>query len=102
MCGYRPADEDRKRACDTSILVNVTQACRERSRVLRVGYGDQHPWQIVDWKTTGAQLNPFRAVTGRHHQRHTGDPYEVLAGVYPPEALEEMRQHYGLVEAVAA
>jgi glycosyltransferase involved in cell wall biosynthesis len=101
-CGYRPADEDRARACDTSILVNVTRACREQNRTVRIGYGDQHPWQIVDWKTTGTQLNPFGAVTSRHHHRLTGDPFETLAGIFPPEALDEMRDHHAARHEVAA
>ena len=58
--GYRPADEDRKRACDTSILYNTRRAYRSTGRELRVVYGDLHARQIVDWKSHGVQFNAYR------------------------------------------
>ena len=89
---YRPADEDRKRACDTSILVNVTRASRPQPIIRE---GDRHAFQIVDWKTAGQQLNGFATVTAAHRRgRSWRSPWTALAGVYPPEAIEEMRTHY--------
>ena len=95
---YRPADEYRKRGCDTSILWNLKQ-------VGAVTYGhidhrDIDPLQIVDWKSHGHQLNPYESLR-RHRTELTRDPLEVLRGRYPDDALEEMSAHYGRV-AVAA
>jgi hypothetical protein len=99
VCGYRPADEDRSRACDTSILTNVRAALHRRGRELRISYGDQHPLQIVDWKSLGTQLHSYADILGRHRGRRAGDPFDALAGVYPAEALAEMADHYQLVPA---
>lgn len=87
--GWRPADEDRKRACDTSILRNVTQA----NPGLRVSHRDVDPRQIVDWKSAGEQLNPYAGLR-LHPATGTGDPFSDLAGVYPAALLDEMRDLY--------
>jgi hypothetical protein len=87
---YRPADEDRKRACDTSILTNLRGTLGDQ---LRIVHADTDPRQIVDWKTHGEQLNPY-ATLGRHQRVGTSDPFDDLAGFYPDEALDEMRAHY--------
>ncbi len=92
--GYRPADEDRKSACDTSILVNVI---RLNPRV-RVIHGASDPRQIVDWKSPDMQLNSYGALMG-HRGRVQGDPFEILAGRFPEEALEEMQAHFAAVPA---
>lgn len=93
--GFRPADEDRKRACDTSILYNTRRAYMiKHMREFSVVYGDTHPLQIVDWKTNGEQMNTFKQITSVHRSRELGDPFEVLAGTYPEEALNQMRAHY--------
>jgi hypothetical protein len=94
--GYRPADEDRKRGCDTSILVNL----KRLDAIDRVDHRDIDPLQIVDWKTSGAQLNPY-ATLERHKLELRRDPFQVLHGRYPDEALDDMAAHYGRV-AVAA
>lgn len=89
---YRPADEDRRRACDTSILVNVTRAA---THPIRISYGDLHQWQIVDWKSPCEQLNDYAAVTTRFRRGTDHDaPFLALADHYPAEALNEMRRHY--------
>jgi hypothetical protein len=92
--GFRPADEDRKRGCDTSILVHTRNAIPH----MRVEHRDLDPLQIVDWKTAGENLNPYTSLM-RHKSELERDPFEVLAGRYPDEALEAMRAHYdvGLV-----
>lgn len=95
---YRPADEDRKRACDTSILVNLRDAVR-----FNIVHRDLDPRQIVDWKSPGEQLNPYEAVTARHRRGSLQvDPFEALAEIFPSESLSEMAAHYGVREAVAA
>jgi hypothetical protein len=93
--GYRPADEDRKRGCDTSILVNTRRAVGD---ALRVEHRDLDPLQIVDWKTAGANLNPYETLA-RHRAELTRDPFQVLRGRYPDDALDEMAMHYGALVA---
>lgn len=92
--GYRPADEDRPRGCDTSILVNVRRSYTGGATPA-IWYGDVHEFQIVDWKSRGQQLNPYSEIVNRFH-RGTGetDPFEALTGVFPTESLEQMRHHY--------
>jgi len=88
--GFRPADEDRQRGCDTSMLVNVTK----RFPRLRVEHRDIDPLQIVDWKTSGEQLNPYSDVSARYKFELMRDPFTVLAGRYPDDALRAMELHY--------
>lgn len=87
---FRPADEDRKRACDTSILTNLL---RHHGQRMRVEHRHLHDHQIVDWKSPAEQLNSY-AELGVFRAASTADPFEALADVYPAEALEEMREHY--------
>lgn len=93
--GYRPADEDRTRFCDTSILTNV-----ERVRRVTVRHPNIDGRQIVDWKSYGPQLNTFANVS-KHRLLGSGDPFADLADIYPSEAFDDMDAVYSL-EAVAA
>ena len=93
---YRPADDDRERGCDTSILVNLR---RHHGDYIKVKHWDTSPYWIVDWKTHGQQLNSYEQVTSLRRSSTQGDPFKVLAGVYPDEALEEMERHYFGVKA---
>ena len=62
---------------------------------VRVDYGDLHARQIVDWKIPSDQLNSYADVTAIHRNAGTtGDPFELLDGLYPDEALEDMAIHY--------
>lgn len=94
--GFRPAENRRERAIDTSIMRRLSSV-----RVPSVVYFDAHPFQIVDWKTAGAQLNTYQACLSFASGPET-DPWETLAGRYPVEALDEMRAIYGLPATVAA
>jgi hypothetical protein len=93
---YRPADEDRKRACDTSIFVNVTRRVQ-----VNVEHRHLHDFQIVDWKSPGEQLNGYDTLAG-FRGRTVPDPFVALADVYPHDALGEMRALYGARQLVAA
>jgi hypothetical protein len=95
---YRPADEDRMRGCDTSILSNI----RITNPDLEVRHWHLHARQIVDWKTPGLQLNSYKEVTAIHGASSPDDPFEVLADCYPAEALEEMRAYYADLVLAAA
>ncbi len=92
-CGYRPAEEDRERACDTSILIGVRDALRAKGRDVPIAYNDQHPLQIVDWKSSAEQLNAFDAVRN-YRDGAPVDPFVALMGVFPRESLAAMRDHY--------
>jgi hypothetical protein len=86
---YRPADEHRKRGCDTSMLLNI----KEHVEDLRIEHRDIDPLQIVDWKTHGENLNSY-ADLNRHRSELTRDPFVVLQGRWPAEALTQMQAHY--------
>jgi hypothetical protein len=88
--GYRPADEDRKRACDTSILTNLR---RHHEDNMRIVHHHLHDYQVVDWKSPQEQMNDYAGLS-TYKAVTTGDPFELLADFYPAEALEEMREHY--------
>jgi hypothetical protein len=90
--GYRPADEDRYRACDTSIITNLW-----RTQRFDVQHRETDPRQIVDWKSPSNQLNPYDSLTFHKTFANPQDPFESLADLYPAEALEEMREHYARV-----
>lgn len=95
--GYRPADEYRKRGCDTSILVNLERA----NGTLNIHHRAVDPFSIVDWKSAGENLNQYGDVAAKHKALETGDPFELLAGRYPAEALSEMQAHYHRVLVAA-
>jgi glycosyltransferase involved in cell wall biosynthesis len=101
VAAFRPADEDRTRACDTSALVNLTGCYARNRRQLRVVYGDVHVRQIVDWKSPSEQINEYEDILRALRAGPPADPFEELAGVYPDEALDEMRAYHGLVLAAA-
>jgi hypothetical protein len=94
--GYRPADEHRKRGCDTSILWNL----KGLGAIGRIEHRDIDPLQLVDWKSPGQQLNPYASLR-RHPTELTRDPFDVLRGRYPDDALDDMAAHYGRVRVAA-
>lgn len=86
---YRPADEDRYRACDTSIITNLW-----RQEHFKVVHREIDPRQIVDWKSPDTQLNPYESLTFHKIFARPEDPFTALADLYPAEALDEMKEHY--------
>lgn len=104
LLDYRPADEDRERGCDTSILVNLRRAYdSHHHRELRVVHYETNPLQIVDFKSPGEQINAYEGVTAMWGRGDPADPFEALQGVYPDEALDEMAAFYSRDrQAVAA
>jgi len=67
---------------------------KEHIEDLRIEHRDLDPLQIVDWKSHGENLNPYETLR-RHHAELTRDPFQVLRGRYPDEALDAMAVHYG-------
>jgi hypothetical protein len=76
------------------MLNNVRESCPD----IWVEHRDLDPLHIVDWKSPDQNLNPYNTLN-RHHAEYVGDPFDVLAGRYSDDALEDMRAHYGLVVA---
>ena len=95
LMGFWPADPNRRRGCDTSMLNNVLA---QAPNAMRVIHRDLDPLQIVDWKSPGENLNTYADLERRKCELR-GDPFELLADRYPFEAIEEMQAHYGLVPA---
>lgn len=85
--GFRPAEEDRDRAIDTSVLREVTIAM---GRPPAFVYHDLHPLQIVDFKSEGEQLNTYRDCLRYVVGEERRDVWHALAGHFPAEALSEM------------
>lgn len=89
---YRPADEDRNRAIDTSIF---TRLGRVNGGSLRFHYVDVHPFQVVGFQSEDEQLNTYselRAAFSAGEERD--DHWSQLAQVYPEEAVAEAREVY--------
>lgn len=95
--GYRPADEDRYRGCDTSILTNLQRAHRGE---LQVAHREIDPRQIVDWKSPEQQVTPYESIVNRHPSVKKLDPFVVLRNFYPAETLGEMEAHYARAEGL--
>lgn len=85
--GYRPAEEDRKRAIDASTIEGIKRAIGHWPHMVEC---DIHDLQIVDWKSHGDQLNSFRMVCG--YREREADLWAALGEFYPAEALDEMRE----------
>lgn len=91
LLAFRPADEDRRRGCDTSILTNVQRWVGNR---MRIEHRHLHDRQIVDWKSPAEQLNEYDAIASLRRASDHVEPFAELAKFYPAEAIEEMRAHY--------
>jgi hypothetical protein len=88
---FRPADEDRHRACDTSILHNLQRSFP----AVRLQYVGIDPRQIVDWKSPDNQLNPYASLRAhRAMSPPVSDPFTHLRGIYAVEHLDRMYVHY--------
>lgn len=88
---YRPADEDRNRAIDTSIFTRLGRVYGS----LRFHYTDVHPFQVVGFQSEAEQLNTYselRAAFSAGEERD--DHWSQLAQVYPEEAVAEAREVY--------
>lgn len=96
---YRPIDEDRNRAMDTSTTMRLAQAMNLRQAQLFV-YHDLHPLQIVEFKSASEQLNGYQPVSDSYgYGDESATPFADLEAVYPREFLEEVVGVYGMVAA---
>jgi hypothetical protein len=88
---YRPADEDRRSGCDTSILVHLRRHWGER---LKLDHRDSDPRQIVDFKSAGQQINSYEAVARWRRTPYADHPLEQLATFFPSDAIVQMEAYY--------
>lgn len=86
--GYRPCEEDRQIALDSSTMSGMKRANGSFPPLEEL---DVHPLQIVDWKSSENQLHSYSDVAPWRKQAEESDPFETLAGYYPAWALEAMR-----------
>lgn len=88
--GYRPAGEDRMRAIDGSISDKLKRTTGRRPRYV---YRDQHPIQIVEFKSPREQLNRYGPSVERFAVRELDNALDHVADIYP-ELAEDMRGYY--------
>jgi glycosyltransferase involved in cell wall biosynthesis len=86
--GFRPAEDHRQRAIDTS----VWQTLRRKSRGFRFVYSTD-PLNIVQFQSTAPQLNAYAALKRRFRHHETERPFDALRERYPDDlvALAERR-----------
>jgi hypothetical protein len=87
----RPCVEDRQRAIDATTLRRLQQLNRHE---IALSYRDLRHTQLVDWKSSGEQLNPFASCGRYADDLEPLDPFVELADVFPAAALDEMRAVY--------
>lgn len=89
---YRPAEEDRNRAIDTSIWTRLGRANR---RMPGLHYVDIHPAQVISFQSADEQLNHYwqlRSAFRAGDERE--DHWDELARYYPAQAIAEVREIY--------
>lgn len=88
---YRPAEEDRNRAIDTSIFRSLTRV----NGKLGFHYVDLDPLQVVGFQSADEQLNDYASLrAGFRNGDERRDHWARLAEHYPPEAIEDARAVY--------
>lgn len=99
--GYRPLDDSRERALDGSMLETFARKIPR----FRFVYRDQHPLQIVDFKSPVDQLTTFdrfnRSSRGVDIDEIVSAPFARLAASYPDEVLAPVRSLYVREKAAA-
>jgi len=86
--GWRPVEEQRRRAIDGSTLARLMRAWPK----LKLDYRDLHPLQIVDFKSQRDQLTSYDALACEYAVgAEDDDPLAALAEHYPAVAIDEMR-----------
>jgi hypothetical protein len=89
---YRPADEDRERAVDTSIWNRLGRVHGGRPPF---HYVDVHPMQVVGFQSVSEQLNVYGDLRqGFQSGPERADHWERLCEHYPPEAVDDAREVY--------
>lgn len=89
---YRPAPEDRKRGYDMATLNRIKTIHKGDF----IDYYDFSSYQLIDWKTGGANLNSYQSCA-IHRVRESGQVWAKLADCFPAESLREMRAFYAKI-----
>jgi hypothetical protein len=87
--GYRPAEEHRDRAIDTSIWRQLAAISPPRFE-----YVDLHDLQVVSFQSEDVQLNSYESLRGFQHGPERRDVWDALTEHYPDEAVSEIRGVY--------
>ena len=90
---FRPADEDKPRAIDTSIYTRLKTRTGAEPRFV---YADLHDFQVVDFKTSGEQLNPYEPCLSHIVGDELDDPFRVLADFYDEDVLQQIMAAYDI------
>lgn len=93
----RPASEVRGRALDASIMAKLERANTSD----RYRYRDQHPLQILEMKSDGAQLNDWDGSVEHYATSIDHDPLATIRNVYP-ELTAELHAFYASAPATVA
>lgn len=89
---YRPADEDRARAVDTSIWNRLARVHGGRPEMR---YVDLHSLQVIGFQSADEQLNTYEGLKQAFSKTpERGVPWDRLRRVYPREAVEEVAEVY--------
>jgi hypothetical protein len=89
---YRPAEEDRERAVDTSIWTRLGRVHGGRPPF---HYTDVHDMQIIGFQSPDTQLNDYSGLLkGFQDGPERADHWERLGDHYPEEAVAEVRDLY--------
>lgn len=86
--GYRPADDDKRRFLDTSIMDGFPVTRAEAFEF----HAEDDPLRCVDFKSDGEQMTPWRLHVPRGNARP--NPFELLATRYPADLCERMEDFY--------
>jgi len=92
---FRPVAESRTRACDGSARKRLQVAWGRR---LRWVYRDQHPLQILNFKSA-VQLNPFGGVASAYGVAERPFALDVVAGMFPAVFVDELDAYYAAAQA---
>jgi hypothetical protein len=76
-CGYRPADDRKERAIDTSVWMTL-----KRTEQFSFVYSSD-PLNIVEFKSPAVQLNSYGALVRGFPHAEQPDPWGVLRGRFP-------------------
>lgn len=91
--GFRPVEDERERAIDTSMFRKLT---KELKRYPRVVYHDRHPLQIVDFKSSLSQITSYESCCTYKYGREMNQPFRLLAKHYPAESIASIQNIYAV------
>lgn len=88
-CRFRPAEEHRERAIDTSVWRTLQRTTRGFRFVYSVD-----PLNIVQFQSVAPQLNQYQALKNRFAHRELDNPWEILRGRYPDDLVAWAERRY--------